>query len=150
MPSHSGVTELRAEKFLNSRPFSQRSETMLCPSTIVVLCGMVLLRTPLLADAPSTYHITMNQAVPSFSPVVASVQVGYRIQWNNTATAHTVTHDDCLTKKACVFDSGSVAPMERFSLSLLQPGIYHYYCRLHPIMRGTIMVRSDKVATRTH
>ncbi len=52
---------------------------MRCTLTIVVLCGMVLLRTPLLAEAPGTDHITIEQAAPYYSPVVASVQAGCRI-----------------------------------------------------------------------
>ena len=114
-------------------------------STKAVFCGVVLLRTALPADGSETYHITMEQPAPYYSPVVATVQAGYRIQWNNkTATAHTVTHDACLTAEACAFDSGLVAPGNSFSLSLLQPGTYSYYCRLHPIMRGTITVLNKK------
>ena len=71
---------------------------------------------------------------------------GYRIQWNNrTATAHTVTHDESLTEKGCAFDSGPVAPGKSVTLSFLEPGIYPYYCRLHPIMRGTMIVQRNKI-----
>ncbi len=119
---------------------------MRCTSMIVVLCGLVLLRMPLSAEAPDTYHIMMEQPAPYYSPGVASVPAGYRIQWNNiTATAHTVTHDDCLTEKSCAFDSGSVAPGKSFTLSILEPGRYPYYCRLHPIMRGTIMIQRNHI-----
>ena len=111
-----------------------------------VLLGVILLSTALPAERSEPYHIMMEQPAPYYSPVVASVPAGSRIQWNNeTATTHTVTHDDCLTKKTCLFDSGSVAPRESFSLSLLQPGTYPYYCRLHPIMRGAIIVIEPKV-----
>ena len=116
-------------------------------SAKAVFCGVFLLRTALPAEGSGTYHITMKQPAPYYSPVVATVPAGYRIQWNNkTATAHTVTHNGCLTGEACVFDSGSVAPGHSFSLSLLQPGTYSYYCRLHPIMRGTITVIEPKVS----
>ena len=111
-----------------------------------VLLGVILFRTALPADGSGTYYIMMEQPAPYYSPVVASVPAGSRIQWNNeTATTHTVTHDDCLTKKTCVFDSGSVAPRESYSLPLLQPGTYPYFCRLHPIMRGAITVIEPKV-----
>ncbi len=114
-------------------------------SAIAVFGMIVLLRTALPADESGTYHISMEQPAPYYTPVVATIPAGYRIQWNNkTATAHTVTHDECLTEKACVFDSGSVAPGNSFSLSPLQPGTYAYYCRLHPIMRGVITVLNQQ------
>jgi len=110
-------------------------------SAKVVFGLVVLLRAALPAEGSGTYHIAMEQPAPYYSPIVATIPAGYRIQWNNkTATAHTVTHEGCLTGDACVFDSGSVAPGNSFSLSLLQPGTYSYYCRLHPIMRGVITV----------
>ncbi len=110
-----------------------------------VLSGLVILTTALPVFGSGTYHITMEQPAPYYTPIVATVPAGSRIQWNNeTATAHTVTHDGCLTGQACAFDSGSVAPGNSFSLSLLQPGTYPYYCRLHPIMRGAITVIEAK------
>ncbi len=108
--------------------------------------GLILpLSTALPADGSGTYHITMEQPAPYYSPFMATIPAGSRIQWDNkTATAHTVTHEGCLTGKACVFDSGSVAPGKSFSLSLLQPGTYAYYCQLHPIMRGVITVLTQE------
>jgi len=116
-------------------------------SAKAVFCGVALLRTALPADGSETYHITMEQPAPYYSPMRATIPAGYRIQWNNTtATVHTVTHDECLTEKTCAFDSGSVVPGDSFSLSRLQPGTYSYYCRLHPIMRGTLIVIEPKVS----
>ena len=115
-------------------------------SAKAVFCGVVLLSTALPADGSGTFHITMEQPAPYYSPLVATVPAGSRIQWKNeTATAHTVTHDGCLAGQVCAFDSGSVAPGNSFSMSFLPPGTYSYYCRLHPIMRGTIMVQRNKI-----
>lgn len=108
---------------------------------MILFCGIVLLRTVLSAEGSGTYHITMEQPAPYYSPMVATVPAGYRIQWiNKTATAHTVMHNDCLTENVCTFDSGAVAPGKSFTLSFLQPGTYPYYCRLHPIMRGVVRI----------
>lgn len=116
-----------------------------------VFCGIVLLGEALATEGSGTYHITMEGAAPYYTPVVATVPAGYQIQWNNkTATTHSVTHDGCLTGEACAFDSGAVASGNSFSLSLLQPGTYPYYCRLHPIMRGAIIVQRDQVAKGPH
>jgi len=89
-------------------------------------------------------HMSMEQAPPFYSPVVATVPAGYRIPWNNKmATVPTVTHDDCLTKKTCAFDSGSVAPGNSFTLTFLEP--LPKYCRQRTIMRGAITVIAPKI-----
>lgn len=116
-------------------------------SAVGVFCGIILLRIPLAAVESQVYHIAMEGSAPYYTPELATVPVGNPIQWDNqTATDHTVTHKGCLTKKTCAFDSGSVPPRKSFSLSFLQPGTYPYYCRLHPLMRGTITVIEPKVS----
>jgi plastocyanin len=134
----------------NLRPSFYGLETMDFPSAIVVFWGIILLRTALSVEGSGIYHITMVQPAPYYSPFMATVPSGYDIQWDNkTATAHTVTHDDCLTENDCAFDSGSVASGKSFTLSFLAPGKYPYFCRLHPIMRGTLIVKRNKIATGT-
>lgn len=110
-------------------------------SAIGVFCGIVPLRIPLAAVESQVYHIAMGGLAPYYTPELAIVLVGFPIQWDNqTATNHTVTHDGCLGGESCAFDSGSVSPGNSFSLKSLHPGTYPYYCRLHPIMRGTITI----------
>ncbi|MGH7255332.1 MAG: cupredoxin domain-containing protein [Nitrospirales bacterium] len=95
------------------------------------------------------FHIIMESRSPYYEPPVAKVTVGMPIQWENpTPSYHTVTHEGCFTGEACQFDSGSVAPDDRFTLPGLPPGQYPYQCRLHPIMRGvlTVVEGSDKPA----
>ncbi|GJL63647.1 MAG: hypothetical protein NPIRA04_23010 [Nitrospirales bacterium] len=102
---------------------------------------MILLPTHLVAIESPVNHIAMKGFAPYYTPEFATVLAGYPIQWDNrTATAHTVTHDGCLTGESCAFDSGAISPENSFNLLSLQPGTYPYYCRLHPIMRGVITV----------
>ena len=115
-------------------------------SAKVVFCGIVLLGMALAGDGSGTYHIMMEGTAPYYTPVLATVPAGHRIQWDNiTATIHTATHDGCLRGKTCEFDSGPVAAGDSFNLPALQPGTYVYYCRLHPIMRGALTVVESKV-----
>jgi len=110
-------------------------------ATIGVFCGMVLLPFPLAAIESEVYYIAMEGSAPYYSPVLATIPIGFAVQWiNQTATAHTVTYDSCQTGKNCAFDSGPVFPGNSFSLSSLEAGTYHYYCRLHPIMRGVVTI----------
>ncbi len=115
-------------------------------SAIGGFCGMVLLPIHLVAVEPQVYSIAMEGSAPYYSPFLATVPVGFAVRWiNQTATAHTVTHDGCLRGKTCVFDSGSVLPGNSFALPSLKAGTYHYYCRLHPIMRGVVTVTEPTV-----
>jgi len=115
-------------------------------SALGVFCGIVLLQIPLAAVESQVYHIAMEGSAPYYTPEVIIVPAGHPIQWDNrTATAHTVTHDGCLTRESCAFDSGSVFPGNSFALPFLKPGTYPYYCRLHPIMRGVFTVIESTV-----
>jgi len=115
-------------------------------SAIGVFFWLVLLRSPWAAVESQVYHIAMEGMAPYYTPAWAKVQTGDAIQWDNrTATAHTATHDDCLNSEDCAFDSDVVSPGNSFVLSSLQPGMYSYYCRLHPIMRGVVTVTEATV-----
>jgi plastocyanin len=48
---------------------------------------------------------------------------------------HTVTADDRL------FDSGSIEPGARRSITFSRAGTFTYRCTPHPFMRGVIVVR---------
>ena len=39
------------------------------------------------------------------------------------------------------FDSGAVDTDETFSFTFTKPGTYGYYCKVHPHMKGTIVVQ---------
>lgn len=75
-----------------------------------------------------------------YLPPQITIDVGQTITWINEDRAfHTVTagyydvpEDD--------FDSGHMRPDERFHHTFEQAGMFHYYCRLHPWMEGTVIV----------
>lgn len=72
----------------------------------------------------------------AFAPAEVSVPVGATVVWVNQEEAmpHTATSDDGL------WDSGTLDPGERFSFTFEEPGTYTYFCRIHPSMKGTIVV----------
>ena len=72
----------------------------------------------------------------AFAPAELSVPVGATVVWVNQEDAmpHTATSDDGL------WDSGTLDPGERFSFTFEEPGTYTYFCRIHPSMKGTIVV----------
>lgn len=83
----------------------------------------------------------MESWSPYFAPVAATVTAGSTIRWENpTGSHHTITHDGCRGTGECAFDSGSIGPDGVFEISGLPAGLYPYHCRLHPIMRGTLVI----------
>ncbi len=78
-----------------------------------------------------------NAAVP-YSPAVFTVVAGSKVTWINLdTTAHTVT-----SNTTGLFDSGSITTGQMWSFTFTTPGTYHYYCAIHPMMTGTIVVTS--------
>jgi plastocyanin len=108
---------------------------------IAVLAIGLLTAWPSTAMAPYT-AIIIDSGSPYFVPKSATVSTGAPIRWENpTPTEHTITHMGCMEDGAsCAFDSGIVMPNGTFTLPGLAPGHYPYFCRVHPIMRGTIIV----------
>ena len=74
----------------------------------------------------------------SFSPPVLTVGPGTRVTWTNRDDIpHTVTDQDHPKQiKSPPLDTG-----ESYSRVFADPGIYRYFCSLHPHMQGTVVVR---------
>ncbi len=71
-----------------------------------------------------------------FMPGSLTVPVGTTVTWSNhDGEAHTVN------SATDVFKSAPLDTDEKFSFKFTAPGIYPYYCRLHPQMKGQIVVQ---------
>jgi plastocyanin len=69
-----------------------------------------------------------------FNPPTLTVHVGDRVTFvNDDDEAHTVTADD----KS--FDSEGLDTTGTWQHVFTKPGTYHYFCELHPYMKGTIV-----------
>jgi plastocyanin len=89
--------------------------------------------------------ITLLDQAPFYEPGPAvRIAVGETVRWINPmrkdGAVHTVTHQGCYIGDPCEFDSGLLAPGERFSHTFAQVGTYGYRCRLHAFMEGSIVV----------
>lgn len=98
--------------------------------------------TGLTMGGPPPTSIIMEDGSPYYVPASATVSSGNPIRWENpTPTHHTVTHNGCMEEqRSCLFDSGPVPPGGQFTVPGLPPGRYPYHCRIHPIMRGIVIV----------
>jgi alcohol dehydrogenase (cytochrome c) len=91
--------------------------------------------TQVAATARSVTNVTVEDF--DFNPGVFGVAVppGTTITWtNNGPTVHTTTSDNG------VWDSGDLQVGQSFSFHFTDPGLYWYFCRPHPFMRGTISI----------
>ena len=72
----------------------------------------------------------------SFMPKTLTVAAGTTVTWtNHDDVPHTVVS----TKK--MFASPALDTDQRFSFRFTAPGTYPYYCSVHPMMTGTVVVR---------
>ncbi|MDQ4069109.1 MAG: cupredoxin domain-containing protein, partial [Actinomycetota bacterium] len=70
-----------------------------------------------------------------YCPATVTVAVGTELGWTNRDQAlHTVTAD------SGGFDTGNFGRGEVRTIRFDRPGTFPYFCRLHPFMRGTVVV----------
>lgn len=73
----------------------------------------------------------------TFSPPTLTVPAGTTVMWKNEDDIpHTVTS----TTKA--FKSQALDTDDNFSFTFTTPGVYEYFCSLHPHMTGKIVVEA--------
>lgn len=109
------------------------------------LAAVIVAIALLLADSAkvsATAHQTPRAAVNvtmdhfSFRPATLSVAVGTTVTWiNRDGIPHTV-----VSRKG-VFRSKVLDTNEQFSYTFPKPGTFPYFCSIHPMMTGKIVVR---------
>lgn len=73
----------------------------------------------------------------AFSPARITVKAGTTVAWLNADdTPHTVASSSKLFKSKVLDTDGS------FSFTFTTPGMYEYFCSLHPYMTGTVVVET--------
>jgi amicyanin len=72
----------------------------------------------------------------SFSPMELTIKAGAQVTWiNRDDVPHTVVS---VGKK---FKSRALDTGEEFSYTFAEPGTYEYFCSVHPVMTGKIIVK---------
>ena len=91
------------------------------------------------AGAPETGAATSAAVVIDnfeFTPSTLTIEPGTTVTWvNEDDSPHTVAD------KAKMFRSAALDTSDRFSYTFAQPGEFTYYCTLHPMMVGKIVVK---------
>ena len=71
-----------------------------------------------------------------FGPATLTVARGTKVTWiNNDDVPHLIVNVENRFRQSPVLDSD-----QRFSVTLTKPGTYNYFCSLHPMMQGKIIV----------
>lgn len=79
---------------------------------------------------------TVDIAGFEYLPAVMTVESGETISWvNDDAAPHTVTENNG------DFASKTLDSSSRFTMTFRRPGTYHYFCAVHPGMKGTVIVK---------
>ncbi len=73
----------------------------------------------------------------AFTPQRVTVKAGATVVWSNDDD---VPHTVASSTKA--FKSKALDTSDKFSFTFTTPGVYEYFCSLHPHMTGTIVVEA--------
>ena len=73
----------------------------------------------------------------SFTPKSLTVKTGATVTWTNQDD---IPHNVVSTEKK--FSSPVLDTDQQFSFQFQEPGSYPYYCKIHPMMTGSIVVRT--------
>lgn len=89
-------------------------------------------------------HYNVQMANYAFAPASLTVNEGDTITWTNQDTApHTVT----TTSGPESLNSPYLSKGQSWSHTFTQPGMYMYYCTVHPDMRAEVIVRAPAPVT---
>src|SRR3989344_7227913 len=91
---------------------------------------------PAPAPAPAPSAVTVDIKNFAFSPGTLTVKTGTKVTWINNDTApHTVTSDSGTFLNSATLSSG-----QSFSFAFTSAGSVDYHCRIHPMMKGAVVV----------
>ena len=86
------------------------------------------------ATATTSATKAVNIANFAFHPPTLRVKRGARVKFvNSSNVTHTAT-------KGGSFDTGKIKPGKSATVSLNQKGTFAYHCKIHPFMKGKVVV----------
>ena len=96
---------------------------------------MAALLLPMFASAADLPETKVDIKAFAFGPMNVKVPAGTRVTWSNKdQEPHTVVS----TEQA--FQSDALDTGDSFSFTFTKPGVYPYFCSMHPHMTGIVEV----------
>lgn len=115
------------------------------PAVAIIWIATACLALALCALPVVAYAATATVSMKDFSfqPRTVTVRVGDTVTWvNNDTATHTATSSGA-------WDTGSLSPRSSRSITFTAPGTYLYFCLLHSIMFGNVVVLSQDAPSPT-
>jgi len=110
---------------------------LMCAGLLGVVASAAMIHGTQIARAAAEKNAAASITIDNFSftPKEITVAAGTTITWvNHDDVPHTVVSPD---KK---FRSKALDTDDQFSFTFTQPGTYAYFCSVHPMMTGKIIV----------
>ena len=103
-----------------------------------VLCLISFSFAPISSSAASVSNNTVSIKSYAFTPATVTIAVGGTVTWiNQDDDPHTVKSvEPDATLKSAALDTN-----DKYSQTFTKPGVYKYFCTLHPHMQGEIIVQ---------
>jgi plastocyanin len=109
--------------------------------SVLFLVAILALETSNLSAPARAADATVTIDNFTFEPQRLTVKAGTTVTWaNQDDIPHTVASDTKL------FKSKALDTDDKFSFTFATPGVYDYFCSMHPHMTGEIVVESGKVS----
>jgi plastocyanin len=109
--------------------------------SVLFLVAILALETSNLSPPAQAADATVTIDNFTFEPQRLTVRAGTTVTW--------VNQDDiphALASNAKIFKSKALDTDDKFSFTFATPGVYDYFCSMHPHMTGTIVVESGKAS----
>ena len=102
----------------------------------ILLFATALVVSPAVAFADDAAPTVVKIHNMKFNPATLTVAAGSKVTWvNEDESPHTVTD------KGKVFRSAALDTKDSFSYTFAAPGEFTYFCTIHPMMVGKIVVK---------
>ena len=131
-------------EFLNAIKFLIENEFIVLDLKTMDLGGTIESEEP---PKPKTFNVIIPHGnydlanAGFYIPLNAQVTVGTTVVWvNDDAVLHTIQSQDEEGNIIGLFNSAPLKTGERFAHTFDEPGIYNYYCTLHPWRVGLVTV----------
>ena len=109
--------------------------------SVLFLVAILALETSNVSAPAQAADATVTIDNFTFEPQRLTVRAGATVTW--------VNQDDiphALASNAKLFKSKALDTDDKFSFTFATPGVYDYFCSMHPHMTGTIVVESGKAS----
>ena len=103
--------------------------------TLAVVDSNLAMTSAAEANGEKRSHVEVKIDNFSFGPKVLTVSAGSTVKWTN--------HDDIPHNIVSVenkFSSPTLDTDQSFAFQFREPGRYPYFCKIHPMMTGTVVV----------